>query len=114
VGVTSYLYSACSILPKEARFIHYQVQEMYNQLLWRSAAQALGHMYGIVRPIHKHFLMPNFADGENMHFTIRILSRPNLSITVTETVVKGTSMVGMEVESGIQRGETILLSTHSI
>jgi len=39
-------------------------------------------------------IMSHFADGENIHFTICILSKPNLSITVTETVVKGKSMVG--------------------
>ena len=58
----------------------------------------------IVRPGDKHFLTSNFADGKNIHFTIRILSRPTLSITVTET---------MEVESGSHRSQTILLSARS-
>ena len=34
------------------------------------------------------FLMSNFADGKNIQFTIHILLRPTLSITVTQTVVK--------------------------
>ena len=34
----------------------------------------------IVQPGHKPFLTSNFADGKNIQFTIRILSRPTLSI----------------------------------
>ena len=59
-------------------------------LLSRSAAQALGHAWRAVifRPGYKHFLTSNFADGKNIQFTIRILSRPTWWITMTETVVK--------------------------
>ena len=71
----------------------------------------------IVRPGHKHFLMSNFAYGKNIQFTICILLRPTLSITVTETVVKAqgslrweTETISMEVESGSHWGQTSLLS----
>ena len=60
------------------------------------------------------FLTSNFTDGKNIQFTIYILSKPTLSITVTETALKAqgsrwweTEM--MEVES---RCQTILLSAH--
>ena len=59
----------------------------------------------IFRPGYKHFLMSNFADGKNIQFTIRILSRPTLWITVTETVVKAQRSLRweMEFESGSHR-----------
>ena len=62
--------------------------------------------------------MSNFADSKNIQFTIRILSRPTLWITVTETIVKAQRSLRwkiemMEVESGSHRGQTILLSAHS-
>jgi len=52
-----------------------------------------------------------------MQFTIRTLSRPTLSMTVTETVVKVQislrwEIETMEVESGSHR-QTILLSARS-
>ena len=67
------------------------------------------------RPGYKHFLTSNFADGKNIQFTIHILSRPTLSITVTETVLKAKvsqwwETVTMEVESESHRSQTILLS----
>jgi len=37
------------MLAQITRFIHYEVQEMYHWLLWRSATQALGHMHGCSR-----------------------------------------------------------------
>jgi len=63
-------------------------------------------------------LTSNFADGKNIQFTIRILSRPTLSITVTETVVKAQISLRweiemMEVESGSHLDQTILLSARS-
>ena len=74
----------------------------------------------IVQPGHKHFLMSNFADGKNIQFKIRILSRPTLSITVTETAVKAqgslqweTETISMEVESGSHWDQTSLLSARS-
>jgi len=62
------------------------------------------------------FLTSNFADGKNIQFTFRILLRPTLSITVTETVLKAKisrwcDTETMEVESGSHRSQTILLST---
>ena len=62
--------------------------------------------------------MSNFADGKNIQFTIRILLRPTLWITVTETVVKAQGSLWwetemMEVESGSHRCQTILLSARS-
>ena len=62
--------------------------------------------------------MSNFADSKNIQFTVRILSRPTLLITVTETVVKAQGSLRWEtetmvVESGSHRGQTILLSARS-
>jgi len=37
--------------------------------------------------------MSNFADDKNIQFTIRLLSRPTSSLTVTETVVKAQGSV---------------------
>jgi len=59
----------------------------------------------VIRPGYKHFLTSNFADGKNIQFTICILLRPTLSITVTETIVKAQGSLPwetetMEVESG--------------
>ena len=72
----------------------------------------------IIRPGYKHFLTSNFADSKNIQFTIGTLSRPTLSITVTETIVKAqrrlqSEIETMEVESGSHRGQTILLSACS-
>jgi len=72
----------------------------------------------IIRPGYKHLLMSNFEDGKNIQFTIRILLRPTLSMTVTETVVKVQislqwEIETMEVESGSHRDQTILLSARS-
>jgi len=58
-------------------------------------------------------LTSNFAESKNLHFTIRILSRPTLSITVTETVAKAQRSLRweietMEVKSGSHQGQTIL------
>ena len=68
----------------------------------------------IFQPGYMHFLTSNFADGKTIQFMIHILSRPTLSITVRETLVKAqvslwweTEM--MEVESGSHHGQTILL-----
>jgi len=72
----------------------------------------------IFRPGYKHFLTSNFADGKNIQLTIRILSRPTLWITVTETIVKAQRSLRweietMEVESRSHWGQTILLSACS-
>ena len=68
----------------------------------------------IIQPGYKLILTSSFADGKHILFAICILSRPTLSITVTETIVKAhgsrwweTEM--MEVESGCHWGQTILL-----
>ena len=58
---------------------------------------------------YKRFMTSNFADGKNIQFTIRTLSRPTLPITVTETVVKAQRNLRweiemMKVESGSHRG----------
>ena len=95
---------------------------MKHQLLWRPAAQGLRHIYAqrvvIVQPGYKLFFMSNFADGKNVSFTIRILSRLTLSITVTETVVKAQRSLWwvtetMEVEGGSHWGLAILLSART-
>ena len=91
---------------------------MYRRLLWRSAAQALGHMHGVWSSSDQvtSIFDINFADSKNIEFTVCILSRPTLSITVTETVVKvysGRHAETMEVESGSHWGQTILLSERS-
>jgi len=62
--------------------------------------------------------MSNLADGKNIQFTNRTLSRPTLSITVTETVLKAQGSPWwktetMQVESGSHRNQTILLSARS-
>jgi len=49
---------------------------------------------------------------------IRILSRPTLLITVTDTIVKAQGSLWwgterMEIESGSHRGQAVLLSGHS-
>ena len=54
----------------------------------------------------------------DIQFTIRILSRPTLWITVTETIVKAKRSLRweiemMEVETGSHWDQTILLSAHS-
>jgi len=73
----------------------------------------------IVRPGSRHFLTSNLADGKNFQFTDHILSKPTLSITVTETVVKAQRSLRWEtetmeaIESGSQRDQTILLSARS-
>ena len=64
------------------------------------------------------FLTSSFADGKNIQFTIRILPRPSLLITVTETVMKAHGSLQqvietMEVESGSHQVQTIFLSAHS-
>ena len=48
------------------------------------------------RPIsYTHFLTSDLADGKNIQFTIRILSRPTFSITVTDRRESpGKSLVG--------------------
>ena len=51
----------------------------------------------IIRPGYKLFLTSIFVDGKNILFTVRILSRPTLSIAVTETVVKPTIHVTMSI-----------------
>jgi len=43
-------------------------------------------------------LKSNFADDKNIQFTIRILSRPTLWITVRETVVKAQRSLRWEIE----------------
>ena len=77
------------------------MQELYHRLLWRSAAQSI-RAYAwcavIFRPGYKHFLTSNFPDGKNIQFTIRILSRPTLWMTVTETVVKAKRSLQWEIE----------------
>ena len=84
----------------KARFTHYEVQEMYRRLLWRSAAQVLGHMHGVRSSSDQvtSTLTSHFADSKNIQFTIRILSRPTLSIAVTETVVKAQRSLRWEIE----------------
>jgi len=72
----------------------------------------------IFRPGYKHFLTSNYKDGKNIQFTICILSRSTLWITVTEIVVKAQRSLWweietVEVESGSHQGQTILLSAHS-
>jgi len=62
--------------------------------------------------------MSNFAVGKNIQFTICILSKPTLSITVIETVVKAQGSLRwetetMEVKSGSHRSQTILHSASS-
>jgi len=75
---------------------------MYHWLLWRSAAQALGHVHGIrlscIGSGYKHSLTSNFADCKNIQFTIHILSRPILSITVTETLVEAQESLWWKTE----------------
>ena len=72
----------------------------------------------IFQPGYKHFLTSNLADGKNVQFTICILLRPTLWITVTETVVKAQRRLRweietIEVESGSHCGQTILLSART-
>jgi len=60
----------------------------------------------------------NFPDGKNIQFMNCILSRPTLSIAVTETIVKAQGSLWwdtemMEVESESHQGQTILLSVHT-
>ena len=67
---------------------------------------SIGHVHCavVVLSSYKYFLTSNMADGKKIQLTIRILSRPNLSITVT-VVKPGKSTVGDrndEVESGSQ------------
>ena len=78
-----------------------------------------GHTYVghavIVRASYKRFLLSNFADGKNTRFMNCILSRPTLSIAVTETAVKAQGSLWretetMEFESRSHLGQTILLS----
>ena len=71
-----------------------------------------------VRPGYKHFLTSNFVDCKNIQFTVRILSRPTLLITVTEAIVKAQGSLQwetemMEVKSESHQGQTILLSALS-
>ena len=81
------------VRPKLISKLHnYEVQEMYQRLLWRSAAQALEHdMHGV----------RSSSAQVTYIFRLQFLQmvrtyRPTLSITVTETEVKaqGKSMVG--------------------
>jgi len=46
------LVNSCLLVLKFAqmsklRFTHYEVQELYHRLLWKSATQALTHMHGM-------------------------------------------------------------------
>jgi len=98
-------------------FTHYEVQELYHRLLWRSAAQALGHVHG-VRSSSDQVTSIFWCQILQTVRTYSILSKPTLWITVTETVVKAQrnlrwEIETMEVESGSHRGETILLSALS-
>jgi len=75
---------------------------MYHWLLWRSAAQALGHNVGrvvIIPPDYKPLLISKLADGKDIQFTNH---RPTLSIAVIEIMVKaqGSLWRDTEVESG--------------
>ena len=91
---------------------------MYRRLLWRSAAQALGNMHDVRSSSTRLQAFFDVKFCRRIQLTVRILSRPTLSVTVTETVVKAQGILRwetetMEVESGSHRGQTILLSAPS-
>ena len=86
----------CFILNYPSTMVHYEIQQLYHRLLWRSAAQALGHMHGVRSSSNQiqALLTSKFADSKNVQFIICILSRPTLLITVTETDLKAQEVYG--------------------
>jgi len=67
---------------------------MYHQLLWRSVAQVLGHMHSMqssYNPVTSILWTSNF---ESIQFMNHALSRPTMSIAVTEcSASPGKSMM---------------------
>ena len=52
MGVTSYLYNICSSWPKEARFIHYEVQSAFGPFHYSSPA------FQSSSPVHRYSRQP--------------------------------------------------------